>query len=541
MSTNLNIEEPLNYDESVPTSPLLPKPFSGKWFDLNHSMALLALGQPRSGKGKLLDYFFELTWRAHFLQIWLHSALGGENLFTPINKNCGKRIEKEISEKPNKAHELPACKCYEPIPSIWIKPDYLEIKKTPKEKIKIVFKDWNEYHQAYLKNIVKEYIPQWEWRYLVDNDKVPEKPKSMLPVPKDALLKIMDITPTQEPMDGKGNIKNYDEFTSQLYKIIKIAKKENRPILSTPGIYPSTNIGKIEKYSVIASTCSYLQYELCNDPIMRVVPRKTDVELSDKDKSNHKIALFFNELRACAPSEKYMGEKQSTISKRRIFNLMPERRHIPVWVFGDSQDPMDIHGPVRAQFSQFVVFKRITYELAGADFRDFFNIVDKAYIEALPEMVNPKKVPDEVRLNLLYQRGLSRLPELPDNFYCVKLPTGGFRILPVAHACFHHKDDTVDNVWELLGLEQPNVSDQKKEEMLLTSTKKKTIKIDEDEEYNKLMQIIHEKLSSGEYKSIQSVYDNLNELTTHDKFLSWSKGTLGNHYTQYKQNLSKSE
>lgn len=496
------------------------------WFDVNIVFALIAYGEPRSGKSKMLDWCVDVCYKNGFNGIWLHSALGFENLFATTNLECRSRWQSEVADNPDKKHNIPACQCFDVIPSIWIIPDYIDID--PKSiKVDVHWKDWNEYHDAWLKNIVSEYIPQWEWT----NIEPPKKPKELYPKQP---LKVMHI---RAPHDNK----MVDQFRADMYKVLVTANKENRLVINSPAIYPTDDIGKIEKYSVVGHTLKYLQDELYKDPYFARLPRKG--YLTPRQLSNHKFAVFLNEIRACCPSQKFSGERQSSISKRMIYNFMPERRHARTWVFADSQSPDDIFDGVRNQFSQLKIFKRITIDLIGKENEPFMNRMDKAVEKLYSNLgYDPKKpIPTSVKMRILERYHICKLSEIPDNWYCLKLANGEFKFREVKHARFHHKDDTKDEFFNLSGIKYSiNPSRTIKE-----STEKKTVgaRQKKDEANDKTMIYIQQLEAEGtKFKDIPNkLSEEVHNDTDIGKAIDFlglhklSKKSLNNRYNRWKK------
>ena len=115
--------------EEIETSPEMPEKLSKrKWFDVNTVFTMLVTGQARSGKGVFIDWIVDTFYRAGFTVIWLFSALGYENLFCIINKDCKARWNQFKQENPDQAKTLlPACQCHDTIPALWMIPNYIEI------------------------------------------------------------------------------------------------------------------------------------------------------------------------------------------------------------------------------------------------------------------------------------------------------------------------------------------------------------------------------------------------------------------------------
>ena len=434
--------------EEIETSPEMPEKLSKrKWFDVNTVFTLLVTGQARSGKGVFIDWIVDTFYRAGFTVIWLFSALGYENLFCVINKDCRARWNQFKQENPDQAKTLlPACMCHDTIPALWMIPNYIEIDQKSLDRFNGVYwQGYDEYNEAYINGHVDSWLPpQFDFTNL-------KKPAKLRPFPK--LITYQFTTPTTPQRS--------EIFRKEFRKMVEIAKKEHRIILNSPAIYSSDHHGKMEKYHTVAEVLRYIQEELCNDPLFDIVPRIKGKKLTPYEKSNHKIAIIFNELRGACPNEQFMADTEASVSKRATYSFMPERRHAKSWVVGDCQSPTDIHSKVRMQFSEIKAFKRTTYSLIGEENAKFYenidNLCNNKYIQwrvGIDTQGNfhPERVPDYAKKRLLKQHKLCRISELPDNRVLIKLENGEFKLRKVKFARFHHKADKRDTFEQITGI-----------------------------------------------------------------------------------------
>ena len=175
-----------------------------------------------SGKGVAIDSTAEKLYNKGFLILHIWGARDFENLYWAINKDChdhykkmnliagsffeksSLRIkerclakgmtaedyskyleimknEKMINQVGNalvlleKGHELHNgvllhCKCFKTHPITWAVPDYVDVNQETLDKFNQreidrhveYYKDWNEYHQAWIDDVEAKYIPEWE-------------------------------------------------------------------------------------------------------------------------------------------------------------------------------------------------------------------------------------------------------------------------------------------------------------------------------------------------------------------------------------------
>ena len=431
----------------VTSSPSYPKKIQGSDFiTLDLIFALIAFGEPRSGKGVFMDWVFDHMYKNHFFCASLFSATGHESLFPMVNMNCKDAWFKEIQKNPSREHELPSCMCSKAVPILWIKPNYVEInKKSLEYGMNVVWKDWKEYNEFYEKNIIHEYISPWHWDDAVKSAGGSiKKPRKLYPK---QIFKTIDFTP---PVINGTTIKNREQFIEDMLKAVEICKKENRPLINSPGAFPTDHIGKLEKYSTVAQFLTFTEDYLTDSDLFKIYQGDRE-SASPQQLANHKKFYMFNELRQMAPSAKLSGEKESGVSKRAMYNFVPIRRHCKVWIGADSQSSSDVFDGVRNQFSSLKVFKRITLDLIGAENEKFFARIEDLVKKKFEWFgLDPNRVPNNVKLKILRQWHICKLSELPDNYYYIKQANGNFQFRKVEHARFHHKSDILDEITDII-------------------------------------------------------------------------------------------
>ena len=241
-------------NEPLVSSPQLPQKLSATpWFDVNIPFSMMILGMTRAGKGVMMDWAIQQMYDAGIQIIHLFSALGFENLFYIVNKNCRDRWKVELDIHQEKKYDL-HCNCHGTIKTLWMIPDYIEMSQ----------KSIQDYNEKMGKSVLKT---------------------------------MKFTTPTTPPRT--------ELFRNQFRKIVETAKKEHRIIVNSPAIYPADHHGKMEKYHTVAEVLRYVQEELCEDPLFRRSTTRKD----NWEKSQHKICIVLNEARACAPSAKFSGDK----------------------------------------------------------------------------------------------------------------------------------------------------------------------------------------------------------------------------------------
>ena len=386
-----------------------------------------------------MDRIIDILYSNGFFIFYIFSALGFENLFLIINKECKRRWDEYFKNNPEmKGKILPSCNCDDIIPVLLMVPEYIEFDQKSVDKFNgYYWKNIEEYRKYYI-----EITPE-DREKLIKGDL--KKPKEIQPDSSKIALKIMTYTP---PI-SKSIVPT---FRKQLREMVVVCKKDHRVLVNSPAFSKS----KKDKYDTVAQSFRYIQEELCVDPLFDRILRKKGGKMSKWQLSNNKIVILANEARAIFPSHKLSGDPESAESKRAGYNFMPERRHAKTWVFIDCQSPSDLFDGIRYQFSDVKIFKRTTRELIGEENHDFFEkierICDNILISWGFDPKKPNQIPQSVNMRMLFEKKICRLTNIPDNYYCVKLANGDFQFRKVKHARFHHKQGQLDDWSQITGI-----------------------------------------------------------------------------------------
>ena len=431
-------EDSVESGEPLTSSPIFPKKLTQKpWLDVNIPISAMIMGEKRSGKGKMMDRIIDILYSNGFFIFYMFSALGYENLFTVINRMCKQYWDEYFKQNPeDKRKIIPSCMCHGIIPIVAMIPDYIEPDQKSVDKFNgLYWKTLDEYKQYSFE------ITQQDKEKLTKGEL--KKPKEFQPEQEKLPIKFMHFTPPTAPA-------LVPAYRKQLREMVAVCKREHRVLVFSPAFTQSNK----DKFETIAQSLRYIQDELCNDPLFDYVPREKGRKLSRWQLSNNKIAIVINEARAVFPSQAMSGDTESTSSKRAGYRFMPERRHAKSWVFIDTQSPMDLYDKLRNQFSDIKIFKRITRELCGEENSEFFDKVERACDAVITAKgFDPKKpVKQTVKMQMLFKDAICRLPELPDNYFCVRSGNGEYQFRKVKHARFHHKQDISDDWKKLTGI-----------------------------------------------------------------------------------------
>ncbi|MCE9653242.1 MAG: hypothetical protein K8Q89_09375 [Nitrosarchaeum sp.] len=377
------------------------------WMDFEEPVIAPVMGMRGGGKGGMMDYMAQRYFDEYFTVLHIWAARSGENLYWMINKDCGlhfrkikqlltqkfiklqnpngerihvfSREEKEFYQKlaiqggflelfgsdfqlTKKGSDLIRnmlvhCTCDRAIPILLVAPDYVDFDQNTVDRFNGVFwKDMNEYkqHLSEIKSDDKQLLLQGKLK----------KPSYLRSNP---LIKIRKITiPTTEARKEK--------FRKEWTDAVLQAREEHRPLIITPLMFEG-----MDKFEVISEIFKYHK-TLVNmsghfKPLTESDVGKERKYWSKKQKNWHKIAIFMNEARSVTPSSKMHGETGAGKSKRSVYDLVPEMRHMKTWYHTDFQNPSDIYDGIRPQ-SNFVIIKQTSPNLAGGDWKWLFERIE---------------------------------------------------------------------------------------------------------------------------------------------------------------------
>jgi len=490
---------------------------SGDWIDSEEPQVLLYQGMRSSGKGVAVDYSAERLYNEGLLILSIWGARSFENLYFAINKNCGTHFKKmkqvleyyfdkdnphkvklsneeeyvtilehsgfiKIHKSNNKRHfELTKkgisflngkelhCKCHKAYPIVWLIPDYIEVNQESLDRFNDAFwHDFDEYKEH------NSEITTEQKQLLLDGKLL--KPLHLRPKP---LIKVATFT-TPSSANRKEIFRN--EFT----KIVLDARKESRIVVMNPAIFE----GSLDKFETLAEIIKMMQYLMNKSghftPLKESDVGKQKKFWTKKQKSYHKIAIVINELRSVAPSSKLSGEAKAGLSKRAIYDLIPEARHFKLWFLGDYQSPQDLFSGVRFLANQIII-KRGSRNILGDDWNWLFDKVEKDRIGFAKKKGRKFKNIENVAQLKFYENKYPALKKylddrrpyvdsLPDNVAYITYINNEYKRQRIDLPSFHHKQSTEDFMadtgitWKTIENKKPTES-----KVLTKSEQKKTV------------------------------------------------------------------
>ncbi|MDE1868046.1 MAG: hypothetical protein KGI08_10110, partial [Thaumarchaeota archaeon] len=407
------------------------------------------------------------------------------------------------------------CECYKPRKIMVMLPPYVK----PVQETVDRYNGWywsgpEEYHEAYLKGKVDDFIPNQPW---IDFTKI-LKPVKLRPEP---IMVFKNITLPMNP--GKT-----DTFRKEFRELMLECRQDDRDLVNSPSFFTNDHIGKLEKYTLVAEILKYLP-ELSQRDFAPLRLDKPRSEYTPKEKSWHKISVIANEVRALAPSNRLSAEPESSVSKRAWFGFLPERRHSKCWVKADMQSSEDFFVGSRNQNDLWVV-KRITVALLGEAFQWLQDaIMDKR--QRIFDYYKSDKGPALEAAN----KSWPMLSEIPDNKGYVIFGNREFKLIEIEPPSWHHKSDVGDDFFADTQIEF--IKDKQRVELEKTaksedSKKSKVNEQDKDEE----MMLIHQMKTDGKkfpeiIKYFQDKAKDNNDMDS--KWFKENKKKLSNRYNYW--------
>jgi len=489
---------------------------SDKWLDFEEPQVILFQGMRGSGKGVAVDATAEKLYNEGFLVLHLWGARSFENLYWAINKNCGlhfrkmKQVVQYYFDKNNphkvkleneeeylkilqdydfiKVHKSDTskhleltkkgvsflrgkelhCSCHKAFPIVWIVPDYIEVNQESLDRFNGAFwKDFDEYVQH------NSEITTQQKELLLDGKLL--KPEYLRPKP---LIKVRQFT-TPTSTNRKELFR--DEFT----KIVLDARKESRIVVMNPAIFE----GMVDKFETLAEIIRMIQFLMNKSghftPLKESDVGKARKYWTKKQKSYHKVAIVLNELRSVAPSSKMHGEPKAGLSKKALFDYIPEARHYKTWFLGDYQNPQDLYDGVRHQ-ANLVIIKRASRNILGDDWKWLFEKVEKDRLGFVKRSGALSRVENIAQLKFFENRYPQvkrylddRRPyvdSLPDNIGYVTWVNNEYKRQRIDMPSFHHKQSVEDFIsdtgitWKTIQSKKPTES-----KILTKSEQKKSV------------------------------------------------------------------
>ncbi|MHA7647335.1 hypothetical protein [Nitrosopumilus sp. S4] len=532
-------------------SNVVKKLSSSKWLDPEEPQVILYQGMRNSGKGVAVDATAEKLYNEGILILHLWGARSFENLYWAINKNCGDHFSKmkdvmnyyfgKFAKPPIQIGKIPEfekyqgiledskfirfiekdgrkfveatekgisflkgnelhCKCSKAYPIVWLVPDYIEVNQESLDRFNgVLWKDFDEYKQ-YNSEITTE-----QKRLLLEGKLA--KPEYLRPK---ALIKVAQFT-TPSSANRTEIFKN--EFT----KIVLDARKESRIVVMNPAIFE----GQVDKFETLTAIIKMIQFLMNKSghftPLKESDVGKERKYWTKKQKSHHKVAIVINELRSVAPSSKLSGEAKAGLSKKAIFDFIPEARHFKTWFLGDYQNPQDLYDGVRHQ-ANLVIIKRASKNILGEDWRWLFDKVQKDRLGFAKRFGISKQIENIGQLKF-YESRYPKLKKylddrrpapdnLPDNVGYVTYVNNEFRRETIGMPKFHHKQSTEDFINDT-GIHWKTVENKKPTESktLTKSEQKKSVQAKKQikDDICKKIQVWREK----EQKSWELIKDEL--------------------------------
>jgi len=457
------------------------------WLRTDEPQVILFQGMRGAGKGVAVDKTAEDLYKQG-INIWhIWGARSFENLYWAINKNCKEHydkmkivvdsffdnvnagtliqkgaakglyekefrkyvdlmIQQKLLEKKSQHvisitdlgiqlhnRELLHCNCHKSYPIIWIVPDYINVEQESLDRFNGLYWSGLDEYKQYLIEITSE-----EKQLLIQGKL--RKSEEFIPKPK---IIVKTISPPT-------NQSRKEIFQKQFTEIVLQAREERRIVVMNPAIFEYAN----DKFDTLAEIIRLIPY-LMNKSGLFSPLSESDVGKSRKywtnqQKSWHKVAIVINELRSVAPSSRLSGERESSKSKKAIYDFIPEARHMKTWFLGDYQNPDDLYAGVRYQ-ANIVVIKRASRNILGSDWGWLFEKIERDRMGLLRKIGKKIERSEDMWQYLRHSKIRNflndrrpQIDELPDNVGYLTFINGEVARWRFDMPSFHHKTSLED-------------------------------------------------------------------------------------------------
>lgn len=514
----------------------------GDWMNYEEPQVILVQGQRGSGKSVVTEYLAEKYYEKGF-NIWhLWGARSFENLYWAVNKNCKKNyrltIEKKVREY-NQEHGTNKkesdlnfglhCNCCKSYPITWIIPEYIDVNQESLDRFnEVYFTDLTEYSKYY-----KEVTPEEKKKLQQGTLK---KPKEVKPEPK--ILVRRFTTPTSQ--------KRREIFREQFVKIILEARQQHRIVVMNPAIFD----GVTDKFETLADIINYLPHLMHMSghfmPLSEKKIGKKRESWSKWERNWEKIVIVINEIRSVAPSSRLSGENKAGISKKAIFDKIPEMRHLKAWFIADYQNPDDLYAGVRYQANN-VIIKRASRNILGQDWIWMFDKIGKDRVNLFNHRFEDEKIEkaDQLRyytrhavVNNYLNKTRPLIEELDANVGYVTFPNNEIKKVTFPMPLFHHKSAQTDDFMKDTGIRW-QTNKEKKSTDQTEGTEKQSATLSKKKEKEEVLKKI-DYMRQTEGKSFEKIKEELVLMQTEGKIPDMdfeNKGTLvlNNWYNRWKR------
>jgi len=448
------------------------------WLNFDEPQVILLQGMRGAGKTVSTEWIAEQFYKKGFLILHLWGARSFENLYWAINKNCQEPYHKmkiiadaffeesrekmswsdyilskmtkedskhfielmsqnglinieenekfSLTTKGIKLHnkELLHCNCNTSYPITWIVPEYIEVKQESLDRFNGVYFDGIQDFSNYFKEI------ETEEREKLEHGKL-KKPSYLQPKRKMIVRKITPPT-TQS---------RKELFREQFTRLLLEARKEHRIVVMNPAIFE----GQTEKFETLAEMINYLPFLMHKSGHFKPL----DNPKNKYERNHQNIVIVINEIRSVSPSSRLSGENKAGVSKKAIFDKIPEMRHMKTWFIADYQNPEDLFVGVRYQ-ANLTVIKKSSRNILGDDWKWLFEKVENDRLKTA------RKYDPSIQKNTLWyfeqnpsikeilDQYRQRVDELDENRGYVTFPNNEYRLETIPMPQFHHKESRDD-------------------------------------------------------------------------------------------------
>jgi len=259
-----------------------------------------------------------------------------------------------------------------------------------------------------------------------------------------------------------------------------------------------------------------------------------------------KIVIVINEIRSVAPSSRLSGENKAGVSKKAIFDKIPEIRHLKTWFICDYQNPEDLYAGVRYQ-ANIVIIKRASRNILGQDWTWLFDKVENDQLRLFNQRFGDEKIEKKEELwryrkipavNEFLNNSRPRVDNLDANVGYITFPNNEIKKVTFPMPNFHHKSSTSDDFMKDTGIRWQTNKEKKPTDQTDGSIEKKSAIQSKKKTKEEILKKI-DYMRQIEGKSFEKIKEELVLMQTEGKIPDMdfaNKGTLvlNNWYNRWK-------
>jgi len=314
---------------------------------------------------------------------------------------------------------------------------------------------------------------------------------------------------------------------------------------------PAIFDGATDKFETLADIINYLPHLMHMSghfmPLSEKNVGKQKKNWSKWEKNWEKIVIVINEIRSVAPSSRLSGENRAGVSKKAIFDKIPEMRHLKAWFIADYQNPDDLYAGVRYQ-ANIVIIKRASRNILGQDWTWMFEKIGRDRVNLFNHRFEDERIEkaDQLRyytrhrvVNEYLNKTRPLIEELDANVGYVTYPNNEIKKVTFPMPLFHHKSSGGDDFMKDTGIRWQTNKEKKPTDQTEGSTEKQSATLSKKKEKEEILKKI-DYMRTTEGKSFEKIKEELVLMQTEGKipdldFANKEPTYFSNWYNRWKR------